>query len=145
MTTRRKAQKDAARKAAGQQRDRDIAAARNAARKARRTKTTRTAAELKQQAHTKFKIDATIEELHLDDSSWRIIAYVDGDGTDGVVGHYYELYEAEMGYEEHGDAESGPLGVSRTIDGWKLIEQSMGRHSDICDIVARHLSERDGD
>jgi len=66
------------------------------------------------------KLDRTVYQISLNGKEYRLIIEVD------VQCVTWELLEVKVGYEEMGDAESGPLGVVQTLEGYDLIAYGMG-------------------
>ena len=48
----------------------------------------------------------------------------------------FELYQAQLSYEELGDAESGPTGIASYVEAWDLITEGIG-DPDIIEAIAQ--------
>jgi hypothetical protein len=57
-----------------------------------------------------------VEEVEDDKEFYRLVQFPDGN---------YEILKAELGYEDDGDAESGPS-LSSFLKGWEVVEAGMG-------------------
>jgi dsDNA-binding SOS-regulon protein len=83
---------------------------------------------------------STVFELAIEGREFRLLVLDQGDGV-----LTWEVMEAEFEFSEGGDAESGPMGITRDLVCWHVISYGMGnvRRDEMESFVRSQVADQD--